>query len=67
MRNFINNSFGKVVSRANRSQISEILDSDEDKVINQYKVYLNYMNSIKKDLIQRSAEFVGYKKRIPVS
>jgi len=67
MRNFFSNKFGSVTLRATRKEIAEILDTDEDKVINQYKGYLNYINEVKKELIRRSAELVGYKRRLSAS
>jgi len=63
MRNFFKNQFSRLTGNPNRREIAEILDTDEDKVINQYRRYLNYINSVKRELIQKGTEFVGYKKR----
>ena len=67
MRNFFKNTFGRMTSRVTRKEIAEILDTDEDRVINQYRGYLNYINNVKKELIRRSAEMVGYKRRMSTS
>ena len=67
MRNLFKNTFGKITGRATRKEIAEILDTDEDRVINQYRGYLNYINNVKKELIRRSAEIVGYKRRMSTS
>lgn len=49
---------------ASRREIAEILDTDEDRVINQYKRYLDYISRVKKELIQQSAGMVGYRKKM---
>jgi hypothetical protein len=64
MRTFLKNQLARVTGNPTRREIAEILDTDEDRVINQYNRYLNYINNIKKDIMQKSAEFVGYKKKI---
>ncbi len=63
MRNFFKNQLEKITGNPNRRDIEEILDTDEDKVINQYKRYLNYINNVKRELIEKSSNMVGYKKR----
>jgi len=64
MRNFFKNRQTQVDHEPSRREIAEILDTDEDRVINQYKRYLNYINRVKKELIQKSADIVGYRKKI---
>ena len=43
--------------------IEDVLDTDEGKITKQYRVYLNYLQTVKKELLRRGAEFVGYNKR----
>jgi hypothetical protein len=62
MRNFFKNKLARK-ENVTRKEIAEILDTDEDIVINQYRRYLNYINGVKKELIRKSAEFIGYGKR----
>jgi hypothetical protein len=63
MRNFFKDKFTKVRNKLSRNEIAEILDTDEDRIINQYKGYLNYINRVRRELLQKSAEFMGYAKR----
>ncbi len=58
MNNFFKNPFGSNMKIESKKQIAEILDTDEDKVIDQYRRYLNYINKVKKGLIERSEAFV---------
>ena len=62
MRNFFKNSWGAEPKIESKRQIAEILDTDEDKVINQYRRYLNYINKVKKGLIQNSESIVRHAK-----
>ena len=62
MRNFFKNPWGSNTKIESRKQIIELLDTDEDKVINQYRGYLNYINKVKKDLIQRSESVIRHTK-----
>jgi hypothetical protein len=64
MRHFFKNKLEKVGDNPSRREIAEILDTDEDRVINQYKRYLSYINHVKEELIRRSAELVGYNKKV---
>ena len=64
MRNFFRNKLDKTGGAPTRREIAEILDSDEDRVINQYQRYLNYINEVKKEIIQKSADFVGYSRKV---
>jgi hypothetical protein len=62
MRNFFKNPWGSNTKIESRRQIIELLDTDEDKVINQYRRYLNYINNVKKGLIQRSESVIRHTK-----
>ena len=64
MRNFFKNRVKTNSTEPSRREIAEILDTDEDRVINQYKRYLNYITRVKKDLMQKSADLVGYRKKV---
>ncbi len=64
MRNFFRSRVKTSSTEPSRREIAEILDTDEDRVINQYKRYLNYINRVKKDLMQKSADMVGYRKKV---
>ena len=64
MRNFFKNRVKTNSTEPSRREIAEILDTDEDRVINQYKRYLNYITRVKKDLMQKSADMVGYRKKV---
>ena len=64
MRNFFKTRVKTSVTDPSHREIVEILDTDEDRVINQYKRYLNYINRVKKELMQKSADIVGYRKKI---
>jgi hypothetical protein len=64
MRNFFKTTPVKPKTNASRRVIAEILDTDEDRVINQYKRYLDYINRVKKELIEKSANMVGYRKKM---
>jgi hypothetical protein len=64
MRNFFKNRVKTNSTEPSRREIAEILDTDEDRVINQYKRYLDYITRVKKDLIQKSADIVGYRKKV---
>ena len=64
MRTFLKNQFERVTGKPSRREIADILDTDEDRVINQYNRYLHYINSVKKELIQKSAELVGYRRKM---
>jgi hypothetical protein len=48
MRNFFKNPWGSNVNIESKKQIADILDTDEDRVINQYRKYLRYINDVKK-------------------
>ena len=63
MRNFFKSRL-KVNDEPSHREIAEILDTDEDRVINQYKRYLDYINRVKKDLVQQSRNMVGYRNRV---
>jgi hypothetical protein len=68
MRNFLHhNPFRKKntrkVSAGNEQFVAEILDTDEDRVINQYEVYTNFIKKIKKELLRGSEALMGYKRR----
>ena len=58
MRNFFQNTWGADPKIQSKRQIAEILDTDEDRVINQYRKYLNYINKVKRGLVQTSETFV---------
>ena len=58
MRNFFKNTWGAATKIESKRQIAEILDTDEDRVINQYRKYLNYINKVKRGLMQNSETFV---------
>ena len=62
MRNFFKNPWGPNTHIESKKQIAEILDTDEDRVINQYRRYLNYINKVKKGLIERSESVVRHAK-----
>lgn len=62
MRNFF-----KITGAANsnlktKKQIAEILDTDEDTVINQYKGYLKYITRVKKELVQMTRDIINYRR-----
>jgi hypothetical protein len=68
MRNFLHhNPFRKNNTRkgsaGNEQFVAEILDTDEDRVINQYEVYTNFIKKIKKELVRGSEALMGYKRR----
>lgn len=56
-----NSPFGK---RPKSTFVKEILDTDEDRVINQYNVYRNYISGLKGELLRGSAKLMGYRRRI---
>lgn len=67
MRNFLHhNPFRKKNthkgSAANAQFVAEILDTDEDRVINQYKVYTNFIKKIKKELVRGGEALMGYRR-----
>ncbi len=64
MRNFFKSRLKKVSHEPSRREIAEILDTDEDRVINQYKRYLDYIAQVKKELIRKSADMISYGKKI---
>lgn len=66
MRNFFKNTFGNTTPGTTSSKIAEVLDTDEDKIINQYKGYLNYINKVKKELLQRGKDFMNYRQQLDV-
>jgi hypothetical protein len=68
MRNFLHhNPFRKKNVRngstGNGELIQEILDTDEDRVMNQYEVYINYIRKIKKEFVKSGEALMGYKRR----
>jgi hypothetical protein len=64
MRNFFKNTFGTETKITTNRQIAEILDTDEDKTIHQYKRYLHYINKVKKEIIQKSADLVRSRRQL---
>ena len=58
MRNFFKNTWGPETNLESKRQLSEILDTDEDTVLNQYRRYLNYINKVKRGLVQKSDSIV---------
>jgi len=58
MRNFFKNTWGTVTNIESKHQLEVILDTDEDKVLNQYRKYLNYINHVKQGLINRSESVI---------
>ncbi len=64
MRNFFKTAPGKSTSAATKRQLAEILDTDEDKVINRYKGHLKYINKVKKELLQRTADLMRYSRQL---
>jgi hypothetical protein len=71
MRNFLQhspfrkkNNRSRAAGNSHKNEFIEILDTDEDTVMNQYNVYLNYINTIKKELLRGSEAFMGYKRNI---
>ena len=68
MRNFFKTSATKknnrLASFIKRKPVKDILDTDEDRVINQYNVYLNYITRLRKDFLRGSAELIGFKRRV---
>ena len=64
MRNFFKNTFGNTTPGTTSSKMAEILDTDEDKIINQYKGYLSYINSVKKEMLRRGKEFLNYGRQL---
>ena len=66
MRNFLRrNPFRK--DNKNNSKnlfIPEILDTDEDRVTNQYEVYRNFIKKIKREFLQGSKNLMGYKRNM---
>ena len=62
MRNFFKNTWGSVSNIESKHQLEVILDTDEDKVLNQYRRYLNYINQVKKGLIKRSESVIRHTK-----
>jgi hypothetical protein len=72
MRNFFKTNSGKknahngsAITRkyARNGAVQEILDTDEDRVINQYSVYRNYLSRIKRELLHGGAKLIGYRRR----
>lgn len=49
--------------QARNGAVQEILDTDEDRVINQYSVYRNYLGRIKRELLHGGAKLIGYRRR----
>lgn len=64
MRNFLKAAFGNTTPGTTSSKMAEILDTDEDKIINQYKGYLSYINRVKKEIMQRGKEFLNYGRQL---
>jgi hypothetical protein len=68
MRNFLhhNNPFRKNNNRKRDTSrnhfAAEILDTDEDRVMNQYEVYVSYLKKIKKELVKGGEALMGYKR-----
>ena len=64
MRNFLKAAFGNTTPGTTSRKMAEILDTDEDKIINQYKGYLSYINRVKKEIMQRGKEFLNYGRQL---
>ena len=64
MRNFLKTAFGNTTPGTTSGKMAEILDTDEDKIINQYKGYLSYINRVKKEIMQRGKEFLNYGRQL---
>lgn len=62
MRNFFKNTWGSITNIESKRQLENILDTDEDKVLNQYRRYLNYINHVKEGLIKRSESVIRHTK-----
>lgn len=60
MRNFFKPTTSTGSNIKTKKQIAEILDTDEDKVINQYKTYLNYISRVKNELLQLRQDIINY-------
>ena len=58
MRNFFKNTWAGLTNIESKRQLEDILDTDEDKVLNQYRSYLNYINQVKKQVVARSESVV---------
>lgn len=58
MRNFFKNTWAGMTNIESKRQLEDILDTDEDKVLNQYRRYLNYINHVKEGLIRRSESVI---------
>ena len=62
MRNFFKNPWGTNTTIESKKQIADILDTDEDRVIDQYRKYLRYINDVKKGLVKRSETVMRHAK-----
>jgi hypothetical protein len=58
MRNFFKNTWDGMTNIESKRQLEDILDTDEAKVLNQYRRYLNYINKVKKQIVNRSESFM---------
>lgn len=62
MRNFFRNTWAGMTNIESKRQLENILDTDEDKVLNQYRRYLNYINHVKQGLASRSEAVIRHTK-----
>jgi hypothetical protein len=62
MRNFFRNPWGSNTNIECKKQIADILDTDEDRVINQYRKYLRYINDVKKGVMRKSESVMRHAK-----
>ena len=57
MRNFFKNTFSKIPDVTTK-QITELLGSDEKKVIKYYRDCLKYINHVRKEVVQKTEDFI---------
>lgn len=60
MRNFFKPTASTNSNIKTKKQLAELLDTDEDNVINQYKRYLKYITRVKNELLQLTEDIINY-------
>ena len=63
MRNFFKDTFSKIPSIRTK-QIAELLGTNEEKVIRQYRECLKYISRVKNDILQKSQIVVQQKREL---
>ena len=63
MRNFFKNTFDQFTT-IKKKQLAELLETREEKVINQYKSSLKFINSVKNEILENSHYLIKPKKSI---